>query len=89
VILRRVSLSALRLLAGREPEAFAVHLQDMNVMGEAVEERAGEPFRSEHARPFIERQIAGHQRRAELIALAKDIEDKLRANRAFPACQSD
>ena len=53
--LRRVSLSALRLLAGREPEAFAVHLQDMNVMGEAVEERAGEPFRSEHARPFIER----------------------------------
>ena len=77
VILRRLSLSALCLLAGRKPEAFAVHLQDMNVMGEAVEERAGEPFRSEHARPFIEWQIAGHQRRATFIALAEDIEEKL------------
>ena len=52
-------------------------------MDKAVEVHAGEPFRSEHARPFIERQIAGHQRRVELIALPKDIEDKLRANRAF------
>jgi hypothetical protein len=25
-----------------EPEALAVHLEDMDVMGEAVEERAGE-----------------------------------------------
>ncbi len=62
-MLRRVILSALRLLAGREPEASAVHLQDMNVMGKAVEERAGEALRSEHARPLIERQIGGHQRR--------------------------
>ena len=38
----RVALSALRLLACGEPEAFAVHLQDMNVMGEAIEQRAGE-----------------------------------------------
>jgi hypothetical protein len=62
VVFRRVSLSSLRFLACGESIAFAVHLQDMNVMGKAVEERAGEAFRSEHARPFIERQIAGHQR---------------------------
>ena len=49
-------------------------------MGEAVEERAGEPFRSEHARPFIEWQIASHQRSAAFIALAEDIEEKLRAS---------
>jgi hypothetical protein len=28
-------------LAGCEPEAFAVHLQDVDMMREAVEERAG------------------------------------------------
>ena len=37
VVLRCLILSALRLLAGREPEASAVHLQDMNVMVKAVE----------------------------------------------------
>jgi hypothetical protein len=50
------------------------------MMCEAVGERTGEPFRSEHARPFIERQIAGRQRRAAFVALAEDIEQKLRAN---------
>ena len=77
MVLRRVGLSALRLFACGEPIAFAVHLQDMNVMREAVEERAGEPFRSEHARPFIEWKIAGHQRRAAFIALAEYVEEKL------------
>ncbi len=52
-------------------------------MGKVVEECAGDPFRSEHARPFIERQIARHQRRTGLIALANDIEENLRGNRAF------
>ena len=28
-------------------------------MREAVEERAGEPLRTEYARPLVERQIAG------------------------------
>jgi hypothetical protein len=31
-----------------EPEAVTVHLEDMDVMREAVEERAGEPFGAEH-----------------------------------------
>ena len=73
----RVSLSAWRLLAGREPVALAVHLQVMNVMDGVVDEHAGELFLSKHARPFIEWQIAGRQRLAALIALAEDIEAKL------------
>jgi len=38
-----------------EPVAVAVHLQDMDVVGEPVEQRAGEPFGTEHAGPFVER----------------------------------
>jgi hypothetical protein len=33
-----------------EPKAVAVHLEDMDVMREAVEERAGEPLGAEHGR---------------------------------------
>ena len=35
-----------------EPEALAVHLEDMDVIGQAVEERAGKAFRSEDLGPF-------------------------------------
>jgi hypothetical protein len=41
-----------------EAEAVAVHLQDVDVVGEAVEQRAGEPFRAEDFGPFSERQVA-------------------------------
>ena len=73
VVLRRLVLSALRLLAGREPEASAVHFQVMNVMVKAVEECTGEPVRSEHARPYIKRQIAGHQCRTGTLLPANRI----------------
>jgi hypothetical protein len=39
-LVQSLTRSALRLLAGHEPEAFAVHLQNMDMMREAVEERA-------------------------------------------------
>ena len=42
-----------------EPVAVAVHLQDMDVMGEPVEQCTGEPLGTEHAGPFIERQVRG------------------------------
>ena len=38
-----------------ESVAVAVHFQDMDVMGEPVEQRTGEPLRTEHAGPFVER----------------------------------
>ncbi len=56
-------------------------LKDMNVMREAVEERAGEPLRAEYARPLVERQIARDQRAASLVALAEDLEQQLGPSR--------
>ena len=53
--------SRLCLLAGGEPVALAVHLQDVDMMGEPVEQGAGEPFRAEYGSPFIERQVACDQ----------------------------
>ena len=42
-----------------EPVAVAVHLQDVDVMGDAVEQSAGEPCRTEYFGQFFEWQFAG------------------------------
>ena len=34
-----------------KPEAIAVHLEDVDMMGEAIEQRAGQPLGAEHAGP--------------------------------------
>src|SRR5271170_6268738 len=52
---------------------FPVHLQDVNVMGEPIQQRSGQPFRSESLGPFVERQIAGHQRGTAFVAPAEDL----------------
>ena len=39
-----------------EAVAFAVHFQDVDVVGQPVEKRASKAFRAEGAGPFIERQ---------------------------------
>src|SRR5260370_16619014 len=49
------TLAALALL---EPIAVAVHFEDVDVVREPVEQRAGEPLGGEHAGPLIERQVA-------------------------------
>ena len=46
-------------LALIEPVAVAIHLQDMDVMSEPVEQRTGEPLGTEHAGPFVEWQVRG------------------------------
>ena len=50
-----------RALASRsalpEPVALAVHLQDMDMVGDAVEQRAGEALAGEDRRPFLEGQV--------------------------------
>ena len=43
-----------------EPIAFAVHFENVDMVGQAVEQGAGQPLGAEHAGPFVERQIAGH-----------------------------
>ena len=59
--------------------AVAVHLQDMDVVGEPVQQRAGEAFRTEDLGPLIERQVGGDQDGAPLVALAEDLEEEFRA----------
>ena len=44
-----------------EPVAVAVHLQDVDVMGEAVQQRSGEAFRPEHLGPLVEGEVGGDQ----------------------------
>ena len=40
-----------------QPEAFAIHLEDMDMMCEAVEDGAGEAFGAEDLGSFIEWQV--------------------------------
>mgnify|MGYP001078667888 CR=1 FL=1 len=41
-----------------EPEALAVHLQDVDVVRQPVEQRARQPLGAEHLGPFVERQVS-------------------------------
>ena len=58
--------------------AVAVHLQDVDVVSEPVQQRSGEPFRAEDLGPFVEGQIGGHHDGAPLVALAEDLEEQFR-----------
>src|SRR5947209_10122497 len=77
----RVLRLALALLALFEAIAVAVHFEDMDVVGEPIEQRAGQPLGPEHAGPLVERQIAGDDGGAALVALAEDFEQELGAGR--------
>ena len=57
-----------------ESEAVTVHLEDVHVVGEAIEQCTGQALRAEDAGPLIERQIPGNDDRAALVALAEDFE---------------
>ena len=48
------------------------------MVGEPVQQRAGEPFRAEDFGPFVEGQIGGDQDGAPLVALAEDLEEQFR-----------
>ena len=63
----------------REPIAFTVHFENVDVMGQAIEQCAGEPLGAKHARPFVKREIAGDDGRLAFIALAEDLEQQLGA----------
>jgi hypothetical protein len=62
-----------------ETIAVAIHLEDVHVMGEPVEQGAGEPFGAEDLGPFLEGQVRGDQGRAALVALAEHLEEQLGA----------
>ena len=62
-----------------ETVAVAVHLQDVNVVGEPVKQSAGEPLGAEHVGPLVEGQVGGDQDGAPLVALGEDLEGQFRS----------
>src|SRR5712664_2159324 len=72
---------ALALLALCEAIAVAVHFEDVDVVGQPVEQRAGQQLGPEHAGPLVERQIAGDDGGAALVALVEVLEQQLCAVR--------
>ena len=77
----RVLGLALALLALFEAIAVAVHFEDVDVVGQPIEQRAGQPLGPEHAGPLVERQITGDEDGAALVTLAEDLKQKLCAGR--------
>ena len=52
-----------------EAEALAVHLQDMDMVCQAIEQGVGEALGAGHLGPFVERQVGGDQDGAALVTL--------------------
>ena len=46
------------------------------MVGQAVQQRAGEALRAEHLGPFVEGQVGGRQDRSPLVALAEHFEEE-------------
>ena len=70
-------ISGFRLAALAEPEALAVHLEDVDVVGQAVEDGAGQAFRAEDLGPLVEGQVRGDDHGSALITLGDDLEQQL------------
>jgi len=62
-----------------EAIAFAVHLENVDVVCQPVEKGAGQALGAEGFGPFVEGQVAGDQRGAALIALRDQFEQELGA----------
>src|SRR5487761_1966027 len=61
--------------------ALSIHREDMDVVGQPVEKRAGQALRAEHRCPFLEWKVRSHNGRATFVALAEYLEQKLGAGR--------
>jgi hypothetical protein len=62
-----------------ETIAVAVHLEDVDMVGDAIEQCAGQTFGSQGFRPFIKREIAGDHSGAALVALRDQLEQQFGA----------
>lgn len=65
------------VVAGFEAPAFVAGLDDVAVVGKAVEERGGHLGIPEDARPFAEREVRGDDDRGALIEAADEVEEQL------------
>ena len=77
VLLRPSSAAA----AGGLPEAVAVavHSEDADVMGETIEQRAGEALRAQNLCPVLERKVGCHDRRSAFVTLGEGLEQQFGA----------
>ncbi len=55
--------------AALPPVAVAIHLQDADMVGEAVQQRSGKAFRPQDTEPVVEMQISGPFDGALMLAL--------------------
>ena len=78
-MVKRAFLGFLPFSAFIETIALAVHFQNMDMVGETVQQCPGQTFRTEYLGPFIERQVGGHHDRATFVTLAEDLEQKFGA----------
>src|ERR1700730_9265058 len=72
--------SFLRLHRLPEAVALAVHLENLRVVGQAVQERRRHPLALEDLVPLAEGQVARHQDAATLVAVGEDPEQEFDAS---------
>ena len=62
-----------------EAPAVITGLDDVAMMGDAVQQRGGHLGIAEHGRPFAEREVGGDDHRGLLVELANQVEQQLAA----------
>ena len=60
-----------------EAVAFAIHFEDVAVMGQAIQQGRRHAFALEDLPPFTERQIAGVQQAGPFVPVGEDLEQQL------------
>jgi len=73
--LSSVSLVVLLGSALLQAITLAIHLQNGDMMGEPVEQSAGQALRAKDLCPFVKRQVAGDQSGAAFVALRDQLEE--------------
>ena len=65
----------------RQSITLAIQRQDVDVVGQPVEKRAGQTLHAEHRCPFFEWKVRSHDGRAAFVPLAEHLEQELGASR--------
>jgi hypothetical protein len=60
-----------------EAVAFAIHLENVDVVGDAIEQRTRQTFRSQRFGPFVKGKIAGDEGRAAFVALRDQLDTRI------------
>ena len=69
-------------LALGKPVRLSIHLEDVDMMGQPIEESAGKAFFAKGGGPLIEGQVRGDDRRAPLVTLAYQLKEQFGARYA-------